>query len=579
MKSLKDKLAVNGYEVVENDLFKLKEVKGETEYKKISNFVPYIVSENKYLDGCTVKSVYKLKGVYTDGTVLPEISVLSTEFESLNWIKEKWGMKCIISTDTYGAKEYLKEAIQSTASIDVKHIYNHLGLLKYNNNWIYIHGNGAIGSNSISTELDTTLNTYSLNTRSNNFISSLELIESELVPSEIILPLVASVYLSPLNEFLKMGGYEPKVLLYLHGRTGAMKSTLASLILSHFGKFNNTNLPMSFRDTAHSIVRKSFLLKDTLTVIDDFHPSSYSEEKTMTNTVQSIARAYGDRVGRTRLTTSGELLPSYPPRGNAIITGESLASIGESGTSRYLSVELKKNDVSKELLTEYQCKASKGEFISSTKNYIQYILSQVNKNEKKFITSLQNKFTQNRNKFNELLASYNPHGRIVESVAWLMIGIDMYYESLWKQKLITKKKYNALCDESIDVFKNVAIEQCNLVKVDNPVKIFIEKFTSLYESKRINVVDLRVMRNIDNYTNISGFEDNEYYYLTADVVIGEVKKMCREQGEVFTITKKSLLKELANEDYIRFEDNKNTFSKNIYGKARKLIWLRKEKVL
>ncbi len=58
--------------------------------------------------------------------------------------------------------------------------------------------------------------------------------------------------------------------LNLYGRTGSMKSTLARLILSHFDNFNNTDLPMSFRDTANSIVRKAFLLKDTLTVIDDF---------------------------------------------------------------------------------------------------------------------------------------------------------------------------------------------------------------------------------------------------------------------------------------------------------------------
>ncbi len=38
----------------------------------------------------------------------------------------------------------------------------------------------------------------------------LTLTANDLAPINIMLPLIASVYLSPLNEFLKQGGYEPK---------------------------------------------------------------------------------------------------------------------------------------------------------------------------------------------------------------------------------------------------------------------------------------------------------------------------------------------------------------------------------
>ena len=113
--------------------------------------------------------------------------------------------------------------------------------------------------------------------------------------------------------FLKLAGCEPKFVLFLVGKTGSRKSTLAALMLSFFGKFTASELPLSFRDTANSILHHSFALKDVLTCIDDYHPAGRQEEQKLTATAQSIMRAYGDRAGKGRLRADASPMESRPP--------------------------------------------------------------------------------------------------------------------------------------------------------------------------------------------------------------------------------------------------------------------------
>lgn len=57
-----------------------------------------------------------------------------------------------------------------------------------------------------------------------------------------------------------------------------------------------------------------------------------------------------------------------------------------------------------------------------------------------------------------------------------------------------------------------------------------------------------------------------------------VKKLCEEQGELFPVTKKSLLKHLAEDGFIETESNgENTKVLRIGNESKRLMWLKKEK--
>ena len=103
-----------------------------------------------------------------------------------------------------------------------------------------------------------------------------------------------------------------EILLSLSRKTGSRKSTLAILFLSFFGKFSASDLPMSFHDTANSILANIYYLKDVLTCVDDFHPNGVFGEQEMKNIAQDISRYYVDRIGRVRLNSKTELQESRP---------------------------------------------------------------------------------------------------------------------------------------------------------------------------------------------------------------------------------------------------------------------------
>lgn len=230
---------------------------------------------------------------------------------------------------------------------------------------------------------------------------------------------------SPLNHFLKAAGCEPKFVLFLSGKTGSRKSTLAALMLSFFGKFTASELPLSFRDTPNSILHNAFSLKDVLTVIDDLHPSSRQEEQRMNGTAQAVMRAYGDRTGKGRLRADSTPMESRPPQGNAIITAEFAPDIGESGTARYFPLELKEKDVDLETLTAFQKVAADGTLQRCMYAYTQWIKETFLYSEEakqEFTHFLNSRFLSCRDEFRK--SGIRCHGRVPEAVAHLQMGMD-----------------------------------------------------------------------------------------------------------------------------------------------------------
>ena len=78
-------------------------------------------------------------------------------------------------------------------------------------------------------------------------------------------------------------------------------------------------------------------------------------------------------------------------------------------------------------------------------------------------------------------------------------------------------------------------------------------------------------------SNLIGYEDDEWYCLHADVAQREVKKLCEEQGELFTCTKQSLLRALAEEGLIETADGQKTKPVRVGTSTKRLMCLDKKK--
>ena len=343
MKQIPENIYAENFVAKNNCLYDVRTNRQGSNERKLCNFVPWLVREVTMDDGVETTTRIALAGVHESGRTLPVVEIRTEDLSSFNWLNKHWGIDCIIEPGTL-VKDVIRYAIQTTAhNAERSMVYTVTGWRELEDGWKFL----MPGDEAVTVSLSGKMQGYNMERHWEkvDIATSLALLDSKVAPPEILFPMLAFAFLSPLNHFLKLTGHEPKFVLFLVGKTGSRKSTLAALFLSFFGRFTGTELPLSFRDTSNSILNHAFSLKDVLTCIDDFHPAGRQEENKLTASAQSVMRAYGDRTGRGRLRADSSPMETRPPRGNAIITGEFPPDIGESGTARYFSLELHDGDV------------------------------------------------------------------------------------------------------------------------------------------------------------------------------------------------------------------------------------------
>ena len=551
-----------GYEATDHGLYRVFQKDGQTVRQYLGNFYVIADSETVRDNGADVERVFTLRAV-CGKHVLPAANISAQDFQSMNFLSKTWGLS-LRPAIGQNILSYYRDSISAQAEqAHNEYIYTHTGWRKVGGKWLFLHAGGAIGGEDVRVELDGKLNRYSLPTEGEH-AAALDVFR--LAPAEIIYTLIGLAFLSPLNEFFRQAGCEPSFVLYLLGITGAMKSTLAAAALSFFGAFDNKSLPSSFKDTANSLEKQGFLLKDVLTVVDDYHPTGSRQEATkMAANAQAVARMYGDRTARNRMNADGTLRGGYVPRGNVIVTGEDLPNIGQSGTARNLVVEVKKGDVNTEVLTTVQNNG--GALAGCMRSYIQWLIPQANN----LPGSLKRRFVQLR-----LKASQDDrHGRIAETVAHLQIGMEMFMRFLVESGAMDKAKADRTNDKSWETLLILAEKQNERLEHDKPSFMFINALQEMLATSQV-IVDT-IGRDYYGCHSVGfiGWQDHDYLYLYAETVYKFVVEFYAKQGRNFPVSKAQLLKMLALEGWALQDPvtGKNTRPKKIDGKTSWFLWI------
>ena len=562
----------SNYKVKNNSLYIERTNKQGVYDQKLCNFTPRLISEITLDDGACETKRLVLGGEHENGRTLKEIEISGSELSNFNWLLEHWGVDCNLEIGG-NVKDSIRYAIQSTAQYaDRQTVYAVTGWKRIENRWKFL----MPGDKGESVILPNKLKRYTFENEFSDYDLAVTatLPDMSIAPKEVIYPLLAFTFLTPLNELLHRANCEPKFVLFLLGKTGTRKSTLAALFLSFFGRFTSSDLPLSFRDTANSITHYAFALKDVLTCIDDFHPCGRQEEMKLTATAQAIMRAYGDRTRRGRLRADSTPMDARPPQGNAVITAEFAPDVGESGTARYFALELNPGDVDLGALSLMQGEAEKGALRRTMFAYTEMLSKLINDNENGFIKSLGDAFKLYRDEFNK--SGIRCHGRVPEIVAELRIGMKMFLIFMQSHKMITEEKAAEMEKEFTEILCDIARKQSESIEQDKPTYKFIRKLYALIESGTVSVLD-RNSEHSFTPNNFIGYEDADYYYLNKSAAHRAVKKFCDEQGESFSITERGLLKALAQEKLIDTADGQNTKSVRIGDKTKRVVCLIKSK--
>ena len=549
--------------------------RGKPQWETLCNFAPCITREITQDDGVEKKTRIALVGLHESGRELPEIEIDAAELAAFNWLPNLWGMDCILEVGK-GTKEHVRYAAQTTARhAEHQTVYTVTGWRKIDGRWVFL----LPGNEEYTVSLSNKMHGYGMAEEASGLDLAIltRLLTAGPVTAIILFPLLALVFLSPLNHFLKLANCEPKFVLFLIGRTGTRKSTLAALMLSFFGSFTATDLPMSFQDTANSIAYNSFALKDVLTCIDDFHPATRYEEQKQTATAQTILRVYGDRAAKGRLRSDCSPMEARPPQGNAIVTAEFPPDIGESGTARYLALELKPQDVDLEVLSYFQNQAAEGVLARCMRSYLEWLKnSYLQKPDAPggLLLLLKDNFRRYREAFRR--SKIPCHGRVAETVAWLQIGMDYLLMFLTEANAMDPMEASKLKDRFRDLLYELARTQAASIAEDRPAARFLRKLLGMLEAGQVCVLpkDEEVDYQPPNWI---GYQDRDCWYLFTDPVHKAVREQCERQGESFTISSKELLKALAEENCLDCSPGLNTKKIRVGGRSKRVVCIYKDR--
>ena len=550
---------------------------GEVEVQ-LCNFVPRISCEVIYDDGEEERREYEILVRDENGNDLPKFRVPASSFDKLDWVSEKLPARC--SLDVTGAVEkHIVHAMKGSAAYaEQRSVYAHTGWVKQDGEYHFL----LPGSPFFEVELEGKHANYGMipETRESDLAYLYGMLELTFVPHDVMYPLLALTFLSPLNSFLRMAGYEPKFVFTLIGRTGSKKSSLSALMLSFFGQFTESSMPMSFADTPNSILFAVSHLDDLLTCVDDSHPSNKAEMDNMTLIQEKLVRGYGDRAQRNRLTSEISMRKTRPPQGNVIMTMEFLPQIGESSLARTFCVETTPESIDLKVLQDVQNMAKDGVLQRCMYSYLCWEKETFLVSDRKaeaFVASLRNRITELRWMWRErMTAEKIPfHDRLPDTLACLTLGFRMLLKFLQDKKMLTEEQREARLAEFESILLEHARKQSVAVVADKPTHVFFRNLFAMVEGGMVSIAE-RDKPKVGS--SVVGYEDDAYYYLLLDKSIGEVKRFCENSNQAFTLSSKALSKQLREEGILNPIGTANTDNIKVLKRNVRVVRLLKSEV-
>ena len=159
----------------------------------------------------------------------------------------------------------------------------------------------------------------------------------EVADRAVTIPMLAFAYLAPLATKLR-----PAFALWLRASTGSYKSTIAALLMSHFGAFKLHRPPVTWEATPRAIAYYLHDIKDALAWVDGFNPQLTDREMTQQyEKAEYVLRSLGNVQGRARAGQHTRLHSTLPARALLVSTGE-LFPQGASIIARIVPIEFER---------------------------------------------------------------------------------------------------------------------------------------------------------------------------------------------------------------------------------------------
>ncbi len=529
---------------------------------KLANFGAIIIEDIILDDGVEKTHYYVIKGKSAN-RVFPAIEILAKNFPGLAWVSD-FGADAIIEPTSQG-KDRFRHATQvlSIGKTKMRQCFAHTGWRKINGQWAYLHAGGAIGAESVEVRLSRELERYCLPEKPENEMEAINASLSflDMGKLEVTLPLFTAAYLVPLTTLLQP---MPNFSFYLYGQTGTFKSTISLLQLAHFGNFPSIAGLNNFDDSANSIEKRGCVLKDTLLILDDYHPSHRRQDaQTKEHTAQRAIRSWANRTARGRLNADTSDKGRYEPRGMLQITGEEL-TVGQSTLARVSVIEIEPDDIDKEALTAIQQKASL--LPHAMCSYILWV--------RDHIDTIQKEFPMRFAELRTAASKEGQHKKTPEQTAFMYYTLELVTRWLRDKGIFSEDEAEAFLAESRDILISLGEKQARRIEADDPVQRFADIINSMISAGDIRLEPVNAPNEQlgGGGASLTGYYDDQYYYLLSTPLWHAIGRFCIQEGSHFPFSKNTLYKMLAGKGFLIPDKNgENTTSLWIGGKKTRVI--------
>lgn len=516
------------------------------EYVALSNFTARVTADILRDNGQETERFIEIGGKLWDGTQLPAIQVKSTEFTDMKWAIGQWGARVSLATGRWVA-DHVRKAIQelSEGKYGERRVYTHTGWREIDGRWAFLHASGAIGADDVTVELPSELVNYTLPVDDSVYPveamrASVALLDS--MPTDIVYPLYAAIFLAPLSEFLS-----PNFTTWTEGRSGAGKTTVNALMLSHFGpNFDHDSVPATWRGTDNSLEQLTFHAKNIPLLIDDYKPQTnhYDKQRSM-GAVQRIVEAVSSRQGKSRMGQA-----TYAPRGVVMSTAE-ISMGGLSNNARLLTVRLDPGDLNFEKIG--QCQANAHLYSYAMTGFIRYIAENWDALAAQLPATMKD----------ERATIKSAHARLSTTAATIITAFSCAMSYAVQIGAISQ----AAADDHIRICREVVVEavaaQDELVAAQDPALEFLQTLVTMLRQRQIKFeqkfIDNAARQEAEKkgdplglggyYGEVQGWCDSASVYLLPSAY-NAVSLFAHRQGRSFAVDERDLRRALRDSGYL-----------------------------
>ena len=373
-------------------------------------------------------------------------------------------------------------------------------------------------------------------------------------------------------KLFELAGYPLQSLLFLTGRTGCMKTSIAKALYTHLARDENRKYPRRIdMDTGASfergLVEEGY---DTVTLFDDFAPPKNPRAKsTLDNNFEAIVRMIGDGSTKSRSNRKLENCRGKGVHGSVVITGE-LQGEGLSSNLRCLYINLVREQVNLDALTYLQ----KNEY--AVNSLIKHFTDYLSKSWDTHLNVIRNDYPKLRHDIQS--KGIFAHQRSAERYIYFTLLENIIESFLHSCRLV--ERYADLgeyfYDCSSDIINVLASSENASLDCD-PCLVFISAFESL-----ISLGKLKISPSKPTAKELmiwDGFEDSEFIYCLEENLFSKVRDSLQNTLTPYYLSLKETKKLLSDGGYtVPCSNGKNkvTYSSriNIAGMNQKIDFIK-----